>query len=121
MIEQFLSRTAWLEAIEQAKANDKNVPEDIQERWKMSPVSTDYIEGCLVGLLTYVTALIKSKRFDREYVHWLGRKTSIHLIYVLHKRGFNPYGGDPGPTQSQIDEIVKKLVDSLEPPPELKI
>jgi hypothetical protein len=120
MIEQFLSRTAWLEAIEQAKAN-KNVPEALQEGWVQSPVSNDYLEGCTVGMLMFVTALLESKRTDRDYIHWLARKTTTHLIYVLYKRGFNPYGDAgtvPVPSQSQIDEVVKRLFESLEPPAE---
>lgn len=120
MIEQFISRGAWLEAIEKAKANT-NLPEALQESWVRSPVSTDYLEGCLVGMLTYTTALVDSKRFDPGYIHWLSQKTAVHLIYVLHLRGFNPYGDIstvPVPSQSQIDEVVKKLFDSLEPPTE---
>ena len=124
MIEQFLSRAVWYEVIKMVKAR-KDIPDEIIQHWIKSPVSLDYLEGCAVGILTYTDALMKSGRTDKEYVHWLAQKTASNLIFVLHERGFKPYGEvdkdflDNFPTQSEIDEVVKNMLKQMgtEPPP----
>ena len=127
MIERYISRDAWCEAIRRTSERT-DIPSDLVESWVKSPVSSEYLEGCVIGLLTYVTALLESKRTDPAYVHWLAQKTTSHLIFVLHKRGFKPYGDvekdfftpvNRFTTQEEIDQAVEKILMFMnEPPPE---
>jgi hypothetical protein len=125
MIEQFISRDVWFQVLKRVREKNE-IPDTMIKHWVDSPVSTDYLDGCAVGLLTYATALIKSGRTDKGYIHWLAQKTASHLVLVLHQRGFKPYGDvdknflDQFPSQAEVDQVVKDILDHIGdvPPPE---
>jgi hypothetical protein len=119
MIEKLISQGVWQQTIEAVASRTDDLPDALGEMSK-SPMSNDYIEGSLVGMLSYAEALVRAKRTDLGYIHWLAQQVSRNLIFILHKRGFDPYvTKSEGPTQAEIDDAVREMLKQLsDPPPE---